>query len=93
MNYPAASCGEKPLRDFMKERKPRQPNPTKMYLLHLVLSSSRKEPHEWGPYRPMQPREQVNPEHIVVGKDGVARVPLRIYKINGDKPIIGPETR
>ena len=74
----------------MVERKSRRPDPTTIYLLRRIVETG--EPHEWGPYVPI-PDEQVNPEDIVVGKDGVRRVPLRIYKINGHKPIIGPETR
>ena len=75
----------------MVERKSRGLDPTTIYLLGKIVQTG--EPYEWGPYGPM-PDEQVNPEHIVVGKDGVPRVPLRIYnKINGHKPIIGLETR
>jgi hypothetical protein len=53
----------------------------------------RGEPFEWGPYRVLQNGENVNPEHIHVGEDGVSRVPCRIYSTNGHKPTTSPKTR
>ena len=51
-----------------------------------------REPFEWGPYRPLEHGEEVDPKHIV-DIDGVPQVPCRVYPTNGHKPTISPETR